>query len=129
MVFDTNVFVSAYGFGGKPAELMRAMIEERADLITSPDILAELARVLADRLDFDQDHVEAVLLQIARVAEVVKPRRRIQLIADEADNRILECAVAGEADAIVSGDHHLLELGEFRRIPVLTPAVALRQIT
>jgi putative PIN family toxin of toxin-antitoxin system len=120
VVFDTNVFVSAYGFRGSPADLIRAAIRGEIRLVTSPPILAEVARVLADKLEFEQERVEAVVRQIARVADVV--------VADEPDNRILECAVAGEADFIISGDRHLLSLGEYAGIQVLGVAEALGKL-
>lgn len=127
-VFDTNILVSAYGFGGRPAQLMRAAILGDIELVTSPPLLAELARVLADKMEFDVAHVEAVVGQLGRVADVIRPDTRISVIADEPDNRVLECAVAGSADAIVSGDGHLLELGEFRGIRILRAADVLRDI-
>ena len=127
-VFDTSVYVSAYGFGGLPAELMRTVITGELEAATSPAILAELARVLVDKLEFDAEHVEAVVLQISRIAHVVRPQVRLRVIADDADNRVLECAVASGADAIVSGDRHLLALGEYDGTSVLSVADALRAL-
>jgi uncharacterized protein len=125
VVFDTNVFVSAYASGGKPAELIRAAIVGEVVLVTSPPILAELARVLADKLGFEADRVDQVIGQIARIAEVVRPVSRVEIVSDEPDNRVLECAREGAADLIVSGDAHLLELGAFEGIRVLSPSQAL----
>ncbi len=125
VVFDTNVFVSAYAFGGKPAELMRLAIVGEIVLVTSAAILAELARVLADKFGFEADRVEQVIGQIARIAEVVRPVSRIEIVSDEPDNRVLECAREGAANLIVSGDAHLLELGAFEGIRVLSPSQTL----
>ena len=113
LVLDTNVLISAYGFGGKPAELMRAIIDGEHALVTSPALLTEFAEKLYDVLGYDDDHVRAALQQLARVAEIVRPEVKLHVIADEADNRVLECAVEGAAEMIVSGDHHLLDLGEY----------------
>lgn len=124
-VFDTNVLVSAYAFGGVPAALMRAAIVGDVELVTSPALLAELARVLADKLDFDAPRVDDVIRQVARVAAVVRPHARLTVIADEPDNRVLECAVEGRADMIVSGDRHLLDLGEFEGVRIVTVATAV----
>jgi uncharacterized protein len=121
-VFDTNVYVSAYAFGGAPERLMRAVITGDLELVTSPAILAELARVLADKLGFDSGHVETVVRQIARVAVVVDPVVRLSVVADEADNRVLECALVGGAQVIVTGDRHLLDIGEHEGISVMTIA-------
>jgi uncharacterized protein len=125
VVFDTSVFVSAYAFGGEPAELIGAAIVGEVVLVTSPPILAELARVLADKLGFEADRVDQVIGQIARIAEVVRPVSRVEIVSDEPDNRVLECAREGAADLIVSGDAHLLELGAFEGIRVLSPSQAL----
>lgn len=125
-VFDTNVFVSAYAFGGKPAQLMRAVIAGDIVLVTSPMILAELARVLADKLAFDSREVEDVLGQIVRVAEIVRPISRIELVSDEPDNRVLECAREGAAEWIVSGDSHLLAIGEFEGVRTVSPSEAVQ---
>ncbi len=122
LVLDTNVYISAYGFGGKPAALMRAIINGEFELIVSPAILAEVADKLYEVLGFDDDHVRDVIRQIIRTAEVVRPETRLHVVADEPDNRVLECAAAGEADAIVSGDRHLLDLGEYRTIRILRVA-------
>jgi putative PIN family toxin of toxin-antitoxin system len=119
LVLDTNVLVSAYGFGGNPADLMRAIIEGEYQLSTSPALLAELADKLYTVLGFDDEHVRAVVAQLARIAEVVRPQVTLHVVADEPDNRVLECSHAGAADAIVSGDHHLLDLGEHGGVPIL----------
>ncbi len=126
VVFDTNVLVSAYTFGGPPAELMTRAIMGELELVTSPALLAELARVLADKLGFDTERVDAVVLQIVRIADVVRPASRLCVIADEPDNRVLECAVEGDAELIVSGDRHILNLGEYNGIVILGVADALR---
>jgi uncharacterized protein len=125
VVFDTNVLVSAYAFGGGPAALMGAAITGEFELVTSPALLAELARVLADKLGFDQAHVEGVIRQIARIAVVVRPQTSLSVLADEPDNRVLECAVEGGASVIVSGDRHLLALREYQGSSVLSVAQAV----
>jgi putative PIN family toxin of toxin-antitoxin system len=127
-VLDTNVYVSAYGFGGLPAQLLRAAILGEFELVTSPVLLAEVARVLADKLEFDRERVEAAIMQIARIAAVVRPTERLAVVADEPDNRVLECAVCGGADTIVSGDRHVLELGEYAGIRVMSVAEALSEL-
>lgn len=129
VVLYTNVYVSAYGFGGAPARLLRAAIVSELSLVTSPALLAEVARVLADKLEFDREHVEGVVRQIARLATIVRPTDRLAVVADEPDNRVLECAVAGDAKIIVSGDRHLLDLQEYAGIRVLSVAEALSGLT
>lgn len=124
VVLDTNVLVSAYAFGGSPAALTRAAITGEVELVTSPALLAELARILADKLGFDPGHVEAVVRQVVRVADIVRPGTRLSVVADEPDNRVLECAVEGAAGLIVSGDRHLLALGTHDVVRILSVAEA-----
>lgn len=125
---DTNVLVSAYGFGGRPAELWYAVLDGRVRAVTSVPLLTELADKLYSVCGFDDARVRAAIAQIVRVGEVVEPAERIAVIADEADNRVLECAVAGTVDLIVTGDRHLLDLGEYGGIPIARVADALDRI-
>lgn len=122
VVLDTNVYVSAYGFSGKPADVMRAAIAGEFELVTSPAILMEVADKLEAVLGFDRQHTEAVVRQITRVATIVRPSERLAVVADEADNRILEAAALAGAQIIVSGDHHLLELGVWNGVRMLKVA-------
>lgn len=122
VVLDTNLYVSAYGFGGKPSAVVRGAILGDYALIVSPAILTELADKLYAVLGFDDNHVRGVLLQIARVAEVVRPAETLHVVNDEADNRVLECAVDGRADIIVSGDKHLLGLGAYEGVEIIRVA-------
>jgi putative PIN family toxin of toxin-antitoxin system len=90
VVLDTNVYISAYGFGGLPARLLRAAILSEFALVTSPALLAEVGRVLSDRLEFDSERTEATIMQIARIATIVRPTERLSVVADESDDRVLE---------------------------------------
>jgi uncharacterized protein len=61
--------------------------------------------------------------EILPYAEVVKPKRRLHVVRhDPSDNKFLECAVAGKARVIISGDNDLLSLGHYRQIRIQTPA-------
>lgn len=127
VALDTNVYISAYGFGGKPAELMRAAIAGEFELVTSPAILTEVAEKLETVLGFDRDHSKEVVRQVARVATITRPAVRLSVVADDADNRILEAAAEARADVVVSGDHHLLDLGEWEGIRIVRVAEFLER--
>lgn len=127
VVLDTNVYISAYGFGGKPTEVLRAAITDEYTLLTSPAVLTEVADKLYSVLGFDDEHVRAVIMQLSRIAEVVRPEARLTVVSDDPDNRILECATEGAADVIVSGDHHLLDIGAYHGIRILRPTVFLAE--
>lgn len=129
VVLDTNVFFSAYGYGGKPARLVGAALNGEFELVTSPAIMAELARVLATGLGADSERIRSVVVQIARAATIVRPTTQLDVVIDEADNRILECAVDGGADLIVSGDRHLVRLDRYQGIGIVTVTQALDRLS
>ncbi|MGH7429950.1 MAG: putative toxin-antitoxin system toxin component, PIN family [Candidatus Methylomirabilaceae bacterium] len=126
-VLDTNVFISAL-FGGTPEDVYRAALRGQFVLITSPAILTELAQKLREKFGLPEADITAYVKQIARRSKVVRPGIRLSVVTDAADNRVLECAVAGEADVIVSGDRHLLRLKEYSGIPVVRPVDFLRTL-
>lgn len=66
---------------------------------------------------------------IGRHADLVKPGQNLAVLEDDADNRVLECAIDGRADFIISGNHHLLDLREFRGIPILSASDFLNRKT
>ena len=99
-------------------------------LLISEAILGEVERVLRLKLYRTDWEIAAILRGIRNISHFVSPGSKILVIKeDEADNRILECAVEAKAQYVVSGDeHHLLPLGEFEGIKILSPAEFLRLI-
>lgn len=127
VVFDTNVLVSALVFpGGRGEEALLRIVAERDELILSRPLLDELLGVLARKFARDAEELARIALFLADVGTVVRPRRRLSVVEDEADNRILECALAGRAQAIVTGDKALLALKEYRGVRLLGLAEYLR---
>jgi putative PIN family toxin of toxin-antitoxin system len=103
-------------------------LEGRVELVSSPALLAELARVLGDKFEADSRAVEQVVAQLALISTTVNPQERVSAISDDpSDNRVLEAALAGNATIVVSGDRHLLKLREWRGIRVLDPAAFLQE--
>lgn len=102
-------------------------MERRVQLISSRPLLAELVRILIEKFGWQPTRAEDAGGQIAQLAYIVKPSELLHEIeADPADNRVLEAALVGDADMIVSGDHHLLDLREWRGIRILDPASFLQ---
>lgn len=123
VVFDTNVLVAALVFpGGRGEAALRRIVEEQDALLISPQILDELLGVLARKFARDGEELARVAVFLSDLAETVRPRTKLKVVADDPDNRILECAVAGHAEVIVTGDRALLALGNFRNIRLLTLA-------
>lgn len=120
VVFDTNVLVAALVFpGGHGEAALRRIVEERDELLLSKPILDELLGVLARKFSRDAEELAHVAVFLDELAAPVKPARRLKVLKDDPDNRVLECAVAGRADVIVTGERALLALGEFRGVRVV----------
>lgn len=121
VVFDTNVLVSALVFPGGSADMaLRRIIEEEDRLLISKPILDELLGILARKFSRDPEELAHVAVFVSGLSVLVKPRRKLAVLADEPDNRVLECAVTGAADAIVTGDKAFLNLGSFRNVRILS---------
>jgi putative PIN family toxin of toxin-antitoxin system len=120
VVLDTNVYVSALTFpGGRGESALRLAIERRVEVLVSPPIVLELAKVLREKFSWEEEPILDACRLIRELATPVRPKVRLSVLSDEPDNRILECAVEGAADAIVTGDRHLLTLKAFRGVQIL----------
>ncbi len=120
VVFDTNIFVSALVFpGGRAEAAMHRVLDGHDTLLLSPPILGEVLRVLGEKFARDKEELSRVAVLLGDLAAVVRPKRSIHVLADEPDNRILECAVAGHADRIVTGDKGMLALQAFQGIAIV----------
>jgi uncharacterized protein len=121
VVFDTNILVSALVFpGGRGEAALRRIIEEQDQLVISKPIVDELLGTLARKFSRDAEELARTAVFLSDLAVFVKPRRRLRVVKDEPDNRILECALAGRAEAIVTGDHTLLALREYRSVRLIS---------
>ena len=120
VIFDTNILVSAFEFPNGRAALVLLNIRSERDLIfISHPIIQELLRVLADKFGRTEVELEGVRAFIQQFGRLVTPTENVNVLADEPDNRILECAVAANADVIVTGDRQMLALGSFRNIRIV----------
>ena len=120
-VFDTNIYVSAFAIpGGRAAAALLKAVEGEVRLVISKPIIHELLDVLARKFGRDAEELARVAVFLAELAEVVQPRRKIEMLSDDTDNRILECAIAGRAEVIVTGDRAMLELGEYQGVRIMT---------
>jgi putative PIN family toxin of toxin-antitoxin system len=122
-VFETNVWVSGLVFSGEVRKVILAAVEGRILPVISMEILQELERVLKSRkFSFSPRAISPILYEIQTLAVMAHPKLKLNVIKkDPADNRILECALAGKSDWIVSGDSDLLELVKFRGIAIRSP--------
>jgi putative PIN family toxin of toxin-antitoxin system len=121
VVFDTNIFVSAFIIPGSLAEKAFLKVIEREDiLLLSKEMLDELLSILSTKFSRDREEISRVAVIISEMVEWVKPNIRISVLKDEPDNRILECAASGEADIIVTGDKEMLRLKVYGKTRVIS---------
>lgn len=121
VVFDTNILVSALVFpGGRGEAALRRIVEEQDQLVISKPILGELLGILGRKFARDAEELAHAAVFLSELGILVKPRQRLRVVKDDPDNRILECAIAGRADAIVTGDKALLGLREYRSVRILS---------
>ncbi len=126
IVFDTNVYISAALFGRRAEIVMKLASAGQVHLITSEVILAELSRKLLEKLAWSDDQTQLFAEMIRDLAEIVDPDITLDVVPDdEDDNRIVECAVVGQAELIVTFDKDLLRLKAYETIGIITP----RQLT
>jgi len=122
-VFDTNVYISALiTKGGRAEQAWLLAIQGEIDVYTSVPVMTEMARKLRDKFLWEDDQIRTAIRHIAKIAEVVKPEAKLKVLADDPDNRILECARHAGAEYIVTGDRHLLRLASFEGIKIVSIA-------
>jgi len=129
VVFDTNIYISALLFAGIPRKLLHMADVGAFQLIISKQILAEFRGVLRIKFDYETEQLDIMENLLLSISLVVEPKKKInRIIVDPTDNRILECAVEGNADYIVSGDKHLLQLENYHSIKIISPAEYFRDV-
>ena len=117
VVFDSNIFISALVFPGRQAEkAILRIIDHRDQLVISRPIINEVLAVLARKFGREREELSRVAVLLAEIGEMVRPGPRLHVLNDEADNRVLECALGGVASAIVTGDRAMLEVGRYQGI-------------
>jgi putative PIN family toxin of toxin-antitoxin system len=121
VVFDTNIFISALVIPGSLAErAILKIIEGKDCLLISKDIIDEVLSVLSSKFGRDGEALSHVALTLSELAEWVSPGRRVKIFRDEPDNRILECAIYGRANLLVTGDKEILQLKEYKGAKIIS---------
>lgn len=132
VVFDTNVVASASFWRGWPFDCLAAWAQGRCEAAVSPPLLAEYHEIMEElRLEYPRRKPVEWVNGLTESAELVFPMERATgATPDPADEMVLECALAAEADYIVTGDkQHLLPLREFRGTRIVSPSDFLRRLT
>lgn len=128
VVFDTNVFISAFLFGGPPERVLGYAVDGSVQCFISLPLLDEIREVLQRRkFGLSAEQALALVEEIHALCRVVTPVGAVSVVeADPDDNRVLECALAATADTIVTGDAHLLLLKKWRGMRIVEPAAFVK---
>jgi uncharacterized protein len=121
VVFDTNIFISALIIPRSQAKKAISKIIEGDDiLLISKEIINEVLSVLSSKFSRDREELSHVAVVLSELGELITPMKRIGILRDESDNRILECALSGHADVIVTGDKDMLKLGVYKNVRIIS---------
>jgi putative PIN family toxin of toxin-antitoxin system len=128
VVLDTNVYISAIIFGGNCEEILRLANLGSFDLLLSKYILLEIKYVLKYKFNWTNKQVTTTISYLRDITTEIKPDISLDIVHDDpSDNKVIECALAGNAHYIVTGDrNHLLPLKKYKNIKIISPAEFLR---
>ncbi len=135
VVLDANIFISALiSESGAPGQILARWRRGEFDVIVSPAVIDEVRRVtgypkLVNRYDRIRENSAELIATLSEIAIVVEPTEILAVVKDdESDNRYIECAIAGNAAYVVTGDSHLLEIHEYLGIKMISPAAFLANL-
>ena len=129
-VFDTNIFISALALpGGQAERAIDLVLDARVNLCISKEIIHEVLGVLAQKFSKGPEELSRTAVFLSELAELVVPRKKLAVLDDEPDNRILECAAMGNADVIVTGDRAMLNLKKYQQVRILSLRQFLDEIS
>jgi putative PIN family toxin of toxin-antitoxin system len=120
VVFDTNILFSATGWRGNPFQCVERARAGQVEAVTCPELLKELAEKLELKLGLSPERTAEALADYLSFLRVVSIPKILDAVPrDREDNAVLECAIEGRAEFVVSGNKDLLSLGTFRGIRIV----------
>ncbi len=124
IVLDTNIFISSFFWNGNQRRVLERIIEGIDRLYICNEILEEISSVMRrPKFKLEENHIEYFIKSIEEVSVKMLLKGTVKGISrDEEDDKILECALLGKADFIITGDNDLLELKEYKKIKIMTAA-------
>lgn len=120
-VIDTNVLISAILFGGKPKKIIESIQKGTIIAVTSSTLISELLEILVKKFHFEPQKILLIEELIKENFILVHPTEILQVVRDKDDNRVLEAAIAGRCQYIITGDKDLLDLKIYKKITILNP--------
>lgn len=123
IVIDTNVLIFAIFWTGKPKQLLNKVRCRKVIYLTSEVLLDELRDILVRKdkpFKLSAGEGERIVTAMRELGEIVQIHSQVTVCQDERDNHVIECAIDGGAECIVSGDLHLVKLKSFEGIEIIT---------
>ena len=122
VVYDTNILISGMVWGGIPYDCIKLAMTDRIEGVTCTEIIDEFAEKLTTKLEYSQFRISRIVSRLLGFLRVVKITNKLERITtDPDDNKIIECALVGNATHIVTGDkRHLLPLKDYQGIRIVT---------
>jgi len=119
--FDTNIVIPALLFPGRSPLLCVSMARnERIQSVTCQEILDEFSEKLIVKFTLSEEKTEEIMEEVCQFSRIVRINQELALVsADPDDDMIIECAIAGKATHIITGDKHLLSLVEYQNIQIV----------
>ena len=129
VVLDTNGLLSALVFGGKPRQVVELLARGMIEVVISPEILTEMRRKIAGKFPDFSNELALMELLLEQEAELVMLGGiTVSASRDDDDNRILETALVGSCNYIVSGDKDLLVLQNYEGTEIVVPTEFLKMV-
>jgi len=126
---DANVIISGVVYDGIPLEILKRLYDFDFDHVTGPNILDEVCRVLVHKFSQSQDKVDHLRDRLRSASTVYDPTGKIKAIHYQPDSMVLEVAIIGECDVLVTGDkRHLLPLKSFQGVIIESPSHFLKRL-
>ena len=127
VVVDTNVYISAIFWGGKPRHVIDLGRDGKIQIFTSEDIEQEILDKLMTKFGLNSDDAGRVMADFSTFTKPVRISRRIHVVKDDSDDdKFIECAVECSAGFIISGDKHLLKMKKYKGIAIVNAATFLK---
>lgn len=119
---DTNILISALGWKGKPRVIFEKCLHGELELVTSPNQIEELKRVMDyPKFNFTEEQKARFISIILGIAVMVEIPGKVKVVEEDPDDDVMvETAIVGNADYLISGDPHLLKLKEFAKVKIVT---------
>ena len=122
VIIDTNIFISAFGWGGRPLEVVELLEKEEIRNCISEGIFNELFVTLSyPKLSFPIKLQIEILEFVLAHSDFYTPKENLKLTPDPKDNKFIECALTANAKFIITGDKSFLSLKQFKGVKIITP--------